>query len=224
MIPQQDPTLTHVDFSMGSIPPMPSLEECSQQNDFIGVPSYNSDPSRWAYHFSHPESNHDFALDESSFILQQESWSNAGTAPNSEPRSGSFAFQSSPEEGFEMYLSDQEPGDDLCTVHTPQTGISPKADENELEGWQPVEVPSYPNSSIESPFEVIESPHQTPSPKNQQPNEHQHILTFYPGVTKASNKALRGRQRRLTAKEKQEARQVREAKACWACHLSKIKV
>ena len=37
-------------------------------------------------------------------------------------------------------------------------------------------------------------------------------------------KIARGRQRGLTDEEKKEARAVRQAKACWACHISKIKV
>jgi hypothetical protein len=35
---------------------------------------------------------------------------------------------------------------------------------------------------------------------------------------------VRGRQRALTFKEKTEAREVREAKVYWACHLPKVKV
>ena len=45
-----------------------------------------------------------------------------------------------------------------------------------------------------------------------------------PLSTERKNLTGRGRQRGLTDEEKKEARWVREAKACWACHISRIKV
>jgi len=48
--------------------------------------------------------------------------------------------------------------------------------------------------------------------------------THMPLPTVYKNKPVRGRQRGLTALEKKQAREVREAKACWACHLLKTKV
>lgn len=53
-------------------------------------------------------------------------------------------------------------------------------------------------------------------------NIHSHVFSAFPEPQK--NKVTRGRVRPLTEKEKREARDVRQAGACWACHLSKIKV
>lgn len=120
------------------------------------------------------------------------------------------------------------------------TAASPTGEDSDHDGWQNLTITSYTNSSIPSqgspksaegsqksaggsPFEIIHTPRQTPSPRPQH-NDHQHIFTFYPGISKSEPKLPRGRQRCLTSKEKEEAREVRDAKACWACHLSKIKV
>lgn len=112
-----------------------------------------------------------------------------------------------------------------------QAHVSPLWEESGDEGWQQVAIPSYANSTIPShsspcsegsPFSLINSPPQTSSPPAHRAESHSHIFTIYPGIEKP--KPLRGRQRGLTAQEKKNAREVREAKACWACHLSKIKV
>jgi hypothetical protein len=120
------------------------------------------------------------------------------------------------------------------------TAASPTGEDSDHDGWQNLTITSYTNSSIPSqgspksaegsqksaggsPFEIIDTPRQTPSPRPHH-HDHQHIFTFYPGISKSEPKLPRGRQRRLTSKEKEEAREVRDAKACWACHLSKIKV
>lgn len=148
---------------------------------------------------------------------------------------GVVTFQSSPGPTFDKYLAGQAYLDTFERDRTPVGRHSPVGGESDFEGWQEVNVPSYPNSSIPSqpsphsdssggsPFSIIEAPdtpHQTPSPKAQQNVDHKHIFTSDPGIKKLP----RGRQRALTTKEKKEAREVREAKACWACHLSKIKV
>lgn len=54
--------------------------------------------------------------------------------------------------------------------------------------------------------------------------EHHHIFTSDPRVAPKAKAPTRGRQRNLTALEKKSAREVRDAKACWACHISKTKV
>lgn len=65
------------------------------------------------------------------------------------------------------------------------------------------------------------SPQSTPSPD--QTVRHSHIFSAYSRET-SSSKLPRGRQRALTAQQRRAALEVRKAKACWACHLSKIKV
>jgi hypothetical protein len=93
--------------------------------------------------------------------------------------------------------------------------------ESDDEGWV---VSSYPSSYAPS----HNSPHSQGSPPSHAASpvqleiEHHHVFSSMPGIEKA--KAIRGRQRNLTTEEKQHARDVRFAKACWACHLSKTKV
>lgn len=72
-------------------------------------------------------------------------------------------------------------------------------------------------------------PQHSPQPQGSQPpsspsetGHHSHVFSAFPEPQK--NKVTRGRVRALTDKEKREARDVRQAGACWACHLSKIKV
>lgn len=71
--------------------------------------------------------------------------------------------------------------------------------------------------------------HHSPHPHGSQPppspsdvGNHSHVFSAFPEPQKT--KVTRGRVRPLTDKEKREARDVRQAGACWACHLSKIKV
>jgi hypothetical protein len=56
--------------------------------------------------------------------------------------------------------------------------------------------------------------------------DHSHVFCAYPNYVSdlVLGKPPRGRQRALTSQEKQEAVVARKAMACWACHLSKIKV
>lgn len=106
--------------------------------------------------------------------------------------------------------------------------ISPSGD-GESEGWDV--VASYPASTIrsydsprsqDSPWSLVNSPPPSSSSPQQSNETHSHVFSAYPGEPKTA--APRGRQRALTVQEKQEALVVRKAKACWACHLSKIKV
>jgi hypothetical protein len=104
--------------------------------------------------------------------------------------------------------------------------VSPIVDD-EGEDWEV--ICSYPNSIIvlDSPkseelswSQVDFSPQNTPSPC--QVTGHSHMFSAI--VPESPSSKPRGRQRALTKQEKQEASDVRKAKACWACHLSKIKV
>jgi hypothetical protein len=106
--------------------------------------------------------------------------------------------------------------------------VSPAWD-GESEGWHVIS--SYPPStilshdsplSLDSPWSHVGSPPQSSSPLPHQGDTHSHVFSAYPGESKSG--PARGRQRALTSQEKQEALIVRKAKACWACHLSKIKV
>ncbi|PQE15219.1 fungal zn binuclear cluster domain containing protein [Rutstroemia sp. NJR-2017a WRK4] len=86
-----------------------------------------------------------------------------------------------------------------------------------------------PHSQTRSPHSHSRSPHShTHSPRSQaspasshDASHHSHVFSAYPEPQKG--KVTRGRVRPLTDKEKREARDVRQAGACWACHLSKIK-
>jgi hypothetical protein len=106
--------------------------------------------------------------------------------------------------------------------------VSPAWD-GESEGWHVIS--SYPSSTIrshdsplsqDSPWSHVGSPPPSSSPPPHQAESHSHVFSAYPGEPKST--PARGRQRALTSQEKQEALIVRKAKACWACHLSKIKV
>lgn len=63
---------------------------------------------------------------------------------------------------------------------------------------------------------------QTSSPRQNEVHNHGHVFTSFAGIRKP--KISKGRQRNLTPLEKKQAREVRDAKACWACHISKTKV
>jgi len=102
-------------------------------------------------------------------------------------------------------------------------GVSPEV-ESENDSWV---VASYPSSEAASGAPPT-SPQSHNSPSSQPPSPsrrgsdilHPHM---YSSMVHKS-KLPRGRQRGLTALEKKQARDVREAKACWACHISETKV
>ena len=105
--------------------------------------------------------------------------------------------------------------------------VSPVVEE-ERDDWEVIN--SYAGSSTmhDSPksdgvswYQVDSSPQDSPSPY-QVGGQSYVFSTRVSGSL--SPKPPRGRQRALTTKEKREALVVRKAKACWACHLSKIKV
>jgi hypothetical protein len=110
----------------------------------------------------------------------------------------------------------------------PESAVSPVWD-GESEGWHV--VPSYPPSSVpshdspqslDSSWSHVGSPLSTASSTVQHTENHSHVFSAY--LSEPKSAPARGRQRALTSQEKQEALVVRKAKACWACHLSKIKV
>ena len=223
-------------------PTSPSIQEPFPiDNDFSGmqdwtdvsnVQMYNNEMVQWptaaALQTSQMQS---FQFGHSSTSTQIP-WNHQTPSFNGNANAGNVAFEPPQGPGFGAYLVGQDFLDNCQRDLTPQASVSPTGDDSENDGWQTVTFPSYANSSVPShdspqsamsPFEMIDTPHQTPSPRPHH-NDHQHVFTFYPGITKPTPKLPRGRQRRLTTKEKKEAREVREAKACWACHLSKIKV
>lgn len=90
------------------------------------------------------------------------------------------------------------------------------------------ESTSYSNT-LYTPSHGSPVSHHSPQSRGSQPppspsdvGHHSHVFSAFPEPQK--NKVTRGRVRPLTDKEKREARDVRQAGACWACHLSKIKV
>jgi hypothetical protein len=158
-------------------------------------------------------------------MLSQTPW-NSQTAQISEYQAnaspGINTFEPPPGAPYYTHVARQEfldTGQPKPRVFGPEP-VSP-AGESESDGWL---VPSYPSSyaaSHSSP-NSHDSPASRASSPTQHEVEHQHIFTSIPGVRKT--KVLRGRQRGLTALEKKQARDVRECRSCWACHISKTKV
>ena len=195
------------------------------------VPVYGTEIAQWSSSPPlQPQQMQDFQFGHSSTSTQIP-WTHQVTAYDENADTGSVTFGPTRRHRYDAYLASQEFLDTRQRDLTP-TAVSSLGDDSDYEGWQTVNFPSYANSSIPSqgsphsagsPFELIDTPHQTPSPRPHH-NDHQHVFTAYPGISKPTQKVPRGRQRALTTKEKKEAREVREAKACWACHLSKIKV
>ncbi len=100
--------------------------------------------------------------------------------------------------------------------------VSPGIESPSEKSW--VMTP-YPNSeapsgaSHGSPLSHNSPLSNPPSPPRHGSEVHDHIFSSM--IRKS--KPPRGRQRGLTPLEKRQARDVREAKACWACHISKTK-
>jgi len=171
----------------------------------------------------------DFHLGQPSIVSEIEIPWTPQVAFHTNVDTGCVAFAPPPGSPYDTYIARQE------YLNTRQRATEDIAlsvwDDSGDEGWKQVAVPSYANSSIQShssphsersPFSLIDSPPPTSSPPAHHAESHRHVFSAYGGITRS--KPLRGRQRPLTAQEKKEAREVREAKACWACHLSKIKV
>lgn len=100
-------------------------------------------------------------------------------------------------------------GEDKDWQIVPSNASSPWASQNSSQSGSPAwcKIKPFPPSS---------------SPKGSYDGTNSHASSV---STALSNPKRRGaRNRTLTPQEKQEAMDVRKAKACWACHLSKIKV
>ncbi|KAL3417738.1 hypothetical protein PVAG01_10748 [Phlyctema vagabunda] len=69
--------------------------------------------------------------------------------------------------------------------------------------------------------ELISPRSRSGTPWQHSAEHHSHIFSVRSGIEKP--KPTRGRMRPLTVKGKREALEVRNAGACWACHLSKVK-
>jgi hypothetical protein len=131
-------------------------------------------------------------------------------------------FQPPPGSGYETHIKRQEY---LDTGQTTSKAFGPEpvtpGGDSESDSWA---MASYPPSSYAVSHS---SPHSHGSPASHPPSpsqdemDHQHIFSSRPNAPKV--KLPRGRQRGLTDLEKKQARDVREAKACWACHISKTK-
>ena len=156
-------------------------------------------------------------------------WSGERLPPTLRADAGCVAFEparGAPYATFrarEEYLHSRQ---EFPVVFNPEP-VSPMVDE-ESDDWEVVNsyvgsptVHDSPKSDGVSWFQVDSSPQSSPSPCQVAGQSHM----FSTRVSGSSSpRPPRGRQRALTTKEKREALDVRKAKACWACHLSKIKV
>lgn len=205
----------------------------AEWNIVADVPMYGNETVHWPTDtMVQPQQIQEFRFEQTPTSSQMP-WNQHITSFDNSVDAGIVAFEPPPGPGLPTYIAGQKYIDTRQRDTTPQAPVSPTGDDSDVEGWQKLEAPSYPSSLVpshpsphsegSSPFSLIDTPHQTPSPRAHH-NDHQHVFTAYPGITKSAQKLPRGRQRALTTKEKKEAREVREAKACWACHLSKIKV
>lgn len=138
--------------------------------------------------------------------------------------SGIVAFEPKPGNAYETHMARQQYLD-TAQQNSQSFGPDPisPCDQSETEAWV---VTSNPSSSYTpshgSPQSHGSPVSHPPSPSQHELDHHSHIFNSLPGIPKA--KLTRGRQRGLTALEKKQARDVRDAKACWACHISKTKV
>jgi hypothetical protein len=109
-------------------------------------------------------------------------------------------------------------------IHFGPEPMTSPFDQSDTEGWVGTSslAPSSYAPSHGSPQSHGSPASHPPSPSQHDPDHHSHIFNALPGLPKA--KLTRGRQRGLTPLEKKQARDVRDAKACWACHISKTKV
>jgi hypothetical protein len=160
--------------------------------------------------------------------LSHSPWSAERLPPNHRADAGCVTFEpprGSPYETFKAREEYLDSGQTLPVMFGPEP-VSPMIDEGD--DWEVVH--SYAGSSTvhDSPrsegiswCQIDSSPQNSPSPY--QVAGHSNL--FGTQVPESSSpRPPRGRQRALTTQEKREALDVRKAKACWACHLSKIKV
>lgn len=180
-------------------------------------------------------------------LIPNDPWdSQNGQASNYQrnANAGNVAFAMSRGNPYDIHIAREhylDTGQMKNLLLTPQQPDSP-TNGSDSDGYH---IVSYPSSSYESlqgsPEAGVSPPAHPPSPHpgkvivsspvmrkmkieplsphDSEPNPH--VFSNSSGISK--QKGPRGRQRGLTAQEKKEARDVREAKACWACHISKTK-
>ena len=163
--------------------------------------------------------------------MSQSPWSVARLPPNQRADPGCVTFEPPAGRPLEI-LRVREEVLESKKVFGPEPSISPMMDD--IDGWEdvyPCTGSSYASSSTvhDSPrsegfsWHLIDSsPLNSPSPVQIAGPSHEFAATNITGSV--SPKSRGGRTRALTPQEKQETLDVRKAKACWACHLSKIKV
>jgi hypothetical protein len=162
--------------------------------------------------------------------LSHSPWNVEGLPPHHRADAGSGTFEPTRGAPYETYIAREEyinAREQPAPVFGPEP-VSPVVEE-ESDEWE--FIPSSASSSTAvhgSPQsesltwqQIGLSPQSSPSPN--QIGGHPLMFTACPRGSSTA-KSTRGRQRPLTVQEKQEALEVRKAKACWACHLSKIKV
>jgi hypothetical protein len=141
-----------------------------------------------------------------------------GSSLQYDATSGVAVFQQHPGPTYTTHMERErflETGQPIDNSLAPEA-VTP-ATESDGGSW--AIVPSYANS-YGSPNSHGSPASHPPSPSRDE-MEHRHM--FSTRVDKTKPKLPRGRQRGLTDVEKKQARDVRDAKACWACHISKTK-
>lgn len=133
---------------------------------------------------------------------------NAGSEVFEPPRGSPYETYKARETYLEAGLSSQG------SVGT--DAVTPIVD-SDSESWVITSTRSNYTPSHSSPRSQGSPPSHASSPRN-----HSHVFSSHPSTSKG--KITKGRQRGLTQLEKKQAREVRDAKACWACHISKTKV
>jgi hypothetical protein len=162
--------------------------------------------------------------------LSHSPWNVERLPPHHRADAGSGTFEPTRGAPYDTYIAREEyitAREQLAPVFGPEP-VSPVVEE-ESDEWE--YIPPYasssttvhgsPQSEILTWQQIASSPQSSPSPN--QIGGYPLMFTARPRGS-SSPKSTRGRQRALTPQEKQHALEVRKAKACWACHLSKIKV
>jgi hypothetical protein len=165
--------------------------------------------------------------------LSQSPWSVVRLPPNQQVDAGVVTFapqRGRPYEILRLREEILESRPALPVVFGPEPPVSPVIDDD-MDGWEDLYgASSYAGSSTvhDSPrseglswCQIDSSPLNSPSPGQVAGQSHM-FKAVVPGSASPKSRGIRTRA--LTPQEKQETRDVRKAKACWACHLSKIKV
>lgn len=151
-------------------------------------------------------------------------WSSQDGAYRHNASSGGVAFEPVRGTSYETHITRQG-FLDVYQSNAQYNGADPVSPISDNDGsWAIVSqaASNYTPSNGSSVSQPTPPPCTSSLPHQQIEIRHSHI---YNSLSKPSKKkALRGRQRCLTTIEKKQAREVRDAKACWACHISKTKV